>query len=178
MNYFEFFNLPVSFKIDEKKLKQRFYAYSKAYHPDFFTLDPDEKQAEILELSTLNNQAFQALSNPDRRMKYVLELKGVLLEEGNNELPGGFLAEIMEINEAMMELEFGFDQIVYDQAKASVQQLEKQLSDGVNKQLECDDVNALSAGEIDAVKDFYLKKRYLLRILENLDRFAPASKEG
>ncbi|HHH50193.1 MAG TPA: Fe-S protein assembly co-chaperone HscB, partial [Saprospiraceae bacterium] len=53
MNYFEFYNIPISFDVDAKALKKIFYANSKKYHPDFYTLENEEKQQEILQLSTL-----------------------------------------------------------------------------------------------------------------------------
>ena len=101
MNYFEFYDIPISFKIDAAALKRTFYRLSKKYHPDFFTQESEEKQAEILQLSSLNNEAYQTLSNFDRRMKYVLDLKGVLAEEGQNQIPQAFLMEMMEINEGL-----------------------------------------------------------------------------
>ncbi len=58
MTYFEFYKIPLSFKVDKAALKRQFYALSKQYHPDFYTLASEEKQAEILELSTLNNKAY------------------------------------------------------------------------------------------------------------------------
>ncbi|HRD80271.1 MAG TPA: Fe-S protein assembly co-chaperone HscB, partial [Saprospiraceae bacterium] len=62
MNYFEFFRLPLSFQLDEEALRKAFYANSKKYHPDFYTLESEEKQTEILELSTINNQAYHTLA--------------------------------------------------------------------------------------------------------------------
>jgi len=178
MNYFEFFGIPVSFLPDEAGLKQLFLQNSKKYHPDFHTLAPAEKQEEILELSTLNNQAFRTLSDFDRRMKYILELKGALKEEGKNEIPQAFLLEMMEINEALMELEFDFDEKIFQAAKDKTRQLEAELDEAIRPALESYDETKGSPGELEAVKDFYLKKRYVWRIQENLDRFAPASKEA
>ncbi len=36
MNYFELYEIPVSFLADETLIKQRYYLYSKIYLPDFF----------------------------------------------------------------------------------------------------------------------------------------------
>ena len=83
MNYFEFYNIPVSFKVDNAALKAIFYSNSKKYHPDFFTLENDEKQAEILELSTLNNEAYKTLKDFDKRMKYILDQKGIMDKYNN-----------------------------------------------------------------------------------------------
>ncbi len=173
MNHFEFFGIPMRFIIDEDALRKIYYANSKKYHPDFYTLEPEEKQAEILELSTLNNQAYLTLADFDKRMKYILECKGVMADEGQNQLPQAFLAEMMDINEALMELEFDFDAGKYAQALHDADNLEEELFDEIYPVLQQFEDKAQDLGTLSAVKDFYLKKRYLLRIKENLAKFAP-----
>ena len=174
MNYFEFYGIPVSFVVDKGSLKREFYANSKKYHPDYFTLESEAKQAEVLELSTLNNQAYKTLSDFDRRMKYILDLKGAMEEEGKNILPQDFLMEMMDINESLMELESGFDQEVYDKVRADLKVLEDDLLDEVKPLIaEYDAQKGDSESILEGVKNFYLKKRYLLRIKENLSTFAP-----
>jgi molecular chaperone HscB len=178
VNYFDFFEIPVSFCLDDTDLKQRFYRNSKNLHPDFFTLHPEEKQAEILELSTLNNQAYRTLSDFDLRMKYVLELNRALAEEDKNQLPQEFLMEMMEINEGIMELETGFDGQTNDRLHEQVKNLEEILFNAIMPTLKGYDHAMATPADLQLIKEFYLKKRYLLRILENLDKFAPASKEA
>lgn len=172
MNYFEFYNIPISFKVDEAALKKTFYANSKKYHPDFHTLESTEKQDEILELSTLNNQAYKTLSDFDKRMKYVLDLKGTMGAEGENKLPQDFLMEMMDINEAIMELEMDFDEKVYIKAENDVQTIENQLLSDVKQIVENYDDATTPQYQLEEIKKFYLKKRYLLRIRENLSKFA------
>ena len=172
MNYFEFFKIPVSFNLNEAELKKAFYSNSKKFHPDFFTLESKEKQMEVLELSTLNNNAFKTLSNFDKRMKYILELKGVLGEEGKNKIPQEFLMEMMEINENLMELEFDFDKNNFDRIQNSLKKLESILLEEVNPYIENYNDAAPKEVELDAIKNYFLKKRYLLRIKENLNKFA------
>jgi len=178
VNYFEFFELPVAFCLNEADLKQRFYRNSKKFHPDYYTLHSEEKQDEILELSTLNNQAYRTLSDFDLRMKYVLELKNALADEGKNKLPQEFLMEMMELNESLMELESGFDQLTSDRLRQQVKNLEEKSLNAILPLLENYDDKTVVPEDLHVVKDFYLKKRYLLRFLENLDRFAPASTEA
>jgi len=172
MNYFEFFKIPVSFNLNEAELKKAFYSNSKKFHPDFFTLESKEKQMEVLELSTLNNNAFKTLSNFDKRMKYILELKEVLGEEGKNKIPQEFLMEMMEINENLMELEFDFDKNNFDRIQNSLKKLESILLEEVNPYIENYNDAAPKEVELDAIKNYFLKKRYLLRIKENLNKFA------
>jgi molecular chaperone HscB len=144
---------------------------SKKYHPDLYTLESDAKQAEILQLSSLNNEAYRTLSDFDLRMKYILEEKGLLVE-GQNEIPKNFLLEMMDINEQLMELEFDFDQAVFDAVKQEVERAEKELFDEVEGLIQGYSEEKSDPEELNQIKNFYLKKRYLLRIKENLSTFA------
>ena len=171
MQFFSFFDLPVCFVLDEADLRKRYLSNSKKYHPDFYTLESDAKQAEILQLSSLNNEAYRTLSDFDQRMKYILEEKGLLVE-GQNEIPKNFLLEMMDINEQLMELEFDFDQTVFDAVKQGVESAEKELFDEVEGLIQGYDEEKSSPEELNQIKNFYLKKRYLLRIKENLSTFA------
>lgn len=169
INYFEFFGLPESLELDEAALKRRFYEQSKKFHPDFYTLESPEKQAEILELSTFNNEAWRTLSDFDSRLKYLLELKGQLGEEGTNVLPQEFLMEMMDINEAAMELEFEFDPERYAALLNQLAEQERDLQAELAGSLV---LGSVEASQFAAMKDYHLKKRYLLRIKESLSKFA------
>ncbi len=173
MNYFEFFGLPLAFRIDEALLKQRFYDNSKKYHPDFYTLESEEKQAEILEQSTLNNQAYRTLSDFDKRMEYLLTLKGVLAEEGKNPIPQDFLIEMMDINEKLMELEFDFDENTYRSVLQELKDQERAIYAEAATVIETYDDQKMPLQELSIVKDYFLKKKYLLRIQENVSKFVP-----
>jgi molecular chaperone HscB len=177
MDYFKFFDLPVSFFPDEAELKRRYLLNSKRWHPDFHTLEPEEKQAEILELSTQNNLAYLTLSDFDKRLHYILEQKG-LLADGKLELPQDFLMEMMDINEAVLELESDFDENQCQQARLQVELLESKLLLEAKPAMEAYSEGVSAKADLEPVKDFFLKRRYLWRIQENLDKFAPASKEA
>lgn len=171
MRFFQFFDLPVSFVLDEADLRKRYLGNSKKFHPDFYTLESPEKQSEILQLSSLNNEAYRTLSDFDQRMKYILEEKGLLVE-GQNEIPKNFLLEMMEINEQLMELEFDFEQSIFDTVKQEVESAEQELWTEVEAAVKGYSEEKSSPEELNQIKNFYLKKRYLLRIKENLSTFA------
>ena len=158
--------------LEEADLKKTFYANSKKYHPDFYTLESEEKQLEVLEMSTLNNEAYKTLSNFDKRMKYILDLKGTLAEEGKNQIPQDFLMEMMDINENLMELEFDFDANVFERVGTELKSLETSLMNEVQPMLESYNDAASDEAILKGIKNYYLKKRYLLRIHENLNKFA------
>jgi len=174
MNYFEFFGLPVSFRVDVSALRSVFLQNSKKYHPDFHTLSSESEQAKMLEMSTLNNEAFKTISDLDSRIHYILKIKGLLGEEGNQPpLSQDFLMEMMDINESLMELEFEPDAVRYGLVLQAVENFEKELHEEICPVLdtwtEADGIESLQS-----VRDYFFKKRYLLRIRENLSKFAPA----
>jgi molecular chaperone HscB len=170
MNYFELYELPISFNPDQQLIKQKFYELSKKYHPDFYINESEEKQEAVLELSTLNNKAFQVLKNKQLRLHYVLTLLGQLIEGENYQLPQDFLMEMMEVNEALMELTFDKDAAKLDTLKNEVSAIENNL----NSELELL-TNQFDAALIDTranflppIKDLYYRNKYLLRLKESL----------
>ncbi|MEJ8803450.1 Fe-S protein assembly co-chaperone HscB [Pontibacter sp. H249] len=175
-NYFEFYDIPESFTLDEKVLKAKYYQLSREYHPDFYANEPQEKQDEILQLSTQNTNAYRTLSDPDLRMQYILKEHG-LLEEGKNELPSDFLMEMMELNEELMELEFDFDAAklheIGEKSSGLVATMDADILPVLQRYPELHGVTKEEA--LLEVKTYYLKKKYLLRIQETLSKFAARS---
>ncbi len=172
MNYFEFYDLPISFNPDQQLVKQKFYELSKKYHPDFHINSDADKQEEILERSTFNNKAFQVLKDPQRRLHYILTLKGLLVEGENYVLPQSFLMEMMDVNEALMELEFDPDAAKSATLKTQISSIEKDLTDEMKEltssfeHIEHDDQETV----LKAIKDLYYRNKYLIRIKESLDK--------
>ena len=174
MTYFEFYDLPISFRVDAPALRRRYLQNSRKHHPDFHTLADDAQQDRALELSTLNNEAFKTLSDPDLRIQYVLQLKGLLGDEQQPALPQDFLMEMMEINEGLMELEFDPDPALYAQIDQSVKNMKINILNKVQPILDTyTDAEGQDSGLL-LVREYFLKNRYLLRILENLSKFAPS----
>ena len=177
MNYFEFYGIPESFYPDEKLVKAKFYEFSRKYHPDFHGTAEPEKQREILDLSTLNTNAYKTLNNFESRLAYILKQHDLVGEGTKAELPPIFLMEVMELNEKLMELEFEFEpesvevlqkgftdlwNVLEAKTKPLLEQYETLPEDEKNKALE-------------QIKIYYLKRKYLLRIKETLATFANRS---
>ena len=167
-DFFSFFDLRPSPTLDEAALKRRFYANSKRFHPDFHTLEDEATQQDVLEQSTINNQGYKVLADEDSRLRHLLEVKGVLGEEGSNQVPQDFLMEIMEVNEALMELEFEDDPLVREKVVGLIDQLEVDLREEVLPVVRGYDDATATPADLEALKDYYLKRRYLLRLREKL----------
>ena len=173
MNYFDFYEMPVSFNPSQDLIKQRFYALSKKYHPDFYINESQERQDEILALSTLNNKAFQVLKDDQKRVHYILQLKGQLVEGENYSLPQSFLMEMMEVNEALMDLDFDADPTKLTSIRTQIAEIENSLSNDLKTLTASFDESEGADQDISlkAIKDVYYRNKYLYRIKEGLSRF-------
>jgi len=166
-NHFVFFELPVQFDLDEKLLRRLYLKKSKQHHPDFFTHD-ERAHDEALTVTAVINKAYETLGKRNRRIAYVLRIKGVL-EDKAASLDPMFLMEMMEWNERIADAE-----------GADIAQITKEYHD-LNEELnadlwaKCKEWDKEQSEEnLAAVKDFYLKTKYLLRIKEAIDKFADA----
>ncbi len=171
MNYFEFYNLPESFTPDTAHLKKKFYELSKKYHPDFYANEDDAKQQEILELSTLNNKAYQTLSDPYKRLEYILKLHNLVNEGAKPQLPANFLMEMMDINERLMELDSAEEM---GHLTAEVLAVEGDINEKLTKATAgFEQLNDTAKEErLNEIADCYFRQKYLLRIKESLNTFA------
>ena len=177
MNYFEIYDIPESFLLDEKALKNTYYKRSREFHPDFHANETPEKQQEMLQRSTQNTNAYRTLSDPDLRMQYILKQHGLLEEGKNNELPSDFLMDMMDLNEELMELEFDFDadrfHALGERSSGLMAQLDNDILPTLQRYPERHGITKEEA--LQQVKTYYLKKKYLLRIQETLSKFAARS---
>ena len=165
MDYFELYEMPVSLQVDKKYVQKKYFELQKKYHPDFFSNESAEEQADVLEKSSMINKAYKTFQNDDETIKYVLQIKGLLEEEEKYELPPAFLAEMMEINETLMEV----DDSTLEETETKINQLQKHLYAEVQINIEYYNEENTTNEQLLLVKDYYFKKKYLKRILERLD---------
>ena len=166
MNYFELFEIPVQLKVEKASLPNKFFELSRKYHPDFFVNGSEQEKTGALERSALLNKAYKTFQNPDETIRYVLQLKGLLEEEEKYELPPGFLMEVLEINEELMEL--GEEKTLVPGLALRVTQLEEEIYEPVKEIVERYQEGVTSEKELLQVKEYYYKKKYLERIRSQL----------
>ena len=172
-SYFELYDLPLTFKVDETLLKKKFYALSRQYHPDFYANESKEKQDDVLELSILNNRAYKILSDPLKRIEYILELHNMLAEEDKYALPQDFLMDMMDVNEALMDMESDPDPGRLMTISSEIDQLEASLFDELKFLTDEFDAktNAGPNSILLKIKDIWYREKYLQRIRVSMNKF-------
>ena len=104
-NYFELFQLPVSFDVNAENLASRHRAIIARVHPDQFAHKSVMEQRVALQWATFANEAFDTLKSPIARAQYLLKLNAPeLAQEGVRvSLPPEFLMQQMQWREALEE---------------------------------------------------------------------------
>jgi len=172
-NYFDLYNLLVSFAPDPALVKTKFYELSRLYHPDRFAQANATAQAEALRMAALNNDAYKTLSKPDATMAYILRLNGLLEDEERYKLPPAFLMEMMDLNELLSEYEMNpADQDMKQQIAHSLENYLAEWEQEIRLLTKKYDAGEHTQELLLKIKDYYFRKKYLLRIQQRIDTFA------
>lgn len=176
--YFTLLDIPVSFKPDISLLKKNYYRLSRDLHPDFFTNESSEvKMQKLLESGELN-MAYKILINQSDRTKYILESYGLMNDIDNATLSKDFLNEMMDINEAIFELQMQYHHEQYESLLHEIGEKQALLESKLSTCFDNFDKDSDKEQVLAEILDIYLKSKYLLRIHKNISTFAAPSEEG
>lgn len=175
-NYFAFYEIPESFKPDAAIVKKKFYELSRLHHPDRAAQAGDDAVATALQMMAMNNKAYNIFKDSDATMQYLLQLNGVLEAEEKYNLPSSFLMEMMELNEAISEFEMEATEEKKQAAISNLQQQFEEWNTGVAPIIAKYEANK-DSDLLKEIKDFYFRKKYLLRIQQRIDTFAPSNQK-
>ncbi len=164
MNYFELFGLPIAFKADTNQLRTAFMNMQRASHPDRFAQGTELEQETALEQSAIANKGFTLLNNKELLLPYVLEITGHILPDEKYSLAPDFLMEMMELNEGWMDADSQeAKQTILDQ----INTLKNEIYSPIQAYLEASSIDSIPEEAMLQIKDYYYKKKYLDRILED-----------
>ncbi|MEY8201194.1 MAG: co-chaperone HscB [Colwellia sp.] len=110
MNYFQLFNIEVSFDVDIQQLSSSYQTLQKAVHPDKFAHASEQEQRIAVQKSAHINDAYQTLKNPLQRAKYMLVQRGVEMpNEQHSFSDTSFLMRQMELREMLEDVRHAGD---------------------------------------------------------------------
>lgn len=101
-NFFEIFNLPPGFDVDQALLTARYRELQRTVHPDKYAHASAQDRRLAVAAAADINEAFRTLKEPVARALYLLRLKGVAVDgETARQVSPDFLMEQMELREAL-----------------------------------------------------------------------------
>ena len=122
-------------------------------------------EEQALERSAQLNRAYKTFQNPSETIRYVLLLKGLMEEDEKYELSPGFLMEVLEINEQLMEAD---DPETRAGLQLAIDQLQSEIYAPVKEIVEHYQEGVTSEKELLQVKEYYYQQKYLDRIRREL----------
>ncbi|MBM4122713.1 MAG: Fe-S protein assembly co-chaperone HscB [Nitrospira sp.] len=121
LDYFTCLGLPRLLNIDINTLEAKFYALSRAFHPDFYQNKTESEQTISLENSALLNTAYRTLKDPIQRAEYLLKLEAGSAKDIRTSPPADLFEEILALQEDLEEYrsaQAGQNQVGLEQLRA------------------------------------------------------------
>ena len=131
MNYFELFNLPVSFDVDLSELPQTYQKLQRLTHPDKFASGSEQQKLLAMQKNTQVNDAYTTLKSPVSRAEYLLSLRGIELQHEQQTIKDtAFLMQQMEWREELAEVSEQADPL------SALESLEDEINQATKKDVE------------------------------------------
>jgi molecular chaperone HscB len=123
------------------------------------------EKEHVLAISAQVNKAYQVFNDESALIKYILMVKGLLLEEEKYQLSPQFLMEVMDINELLMDAN---DEETKKSIRIQIESLQNAIYEPVETIITNYQEGISSEKELLQVKEYYYQKKYLDRILVEL----------
>ena len=161
-NYFELFGLEPGFEVDKSLLQGKQQLLQAEYHPDRFVNASEQDKRLSVQQAAWVNEAYQTLSNPVKRARYLLQLGGLELnDETETTSDTTFLMEQLELREQLDDCHNQEDPL------AACDQIEAKLKLRA-QQLAGDFVENFEAGKLEVARLISRKMQFIHRIQEQL----------
>lgn len=162
MNYFELFELPQGFFPDPAIVRKKYYELSRKFHPDFFVQQGEVAREQAEEKLKEVHAAYTVLSDAGKTMAYLLELETGMSAEEKYALSPDFLMEMMELNEALQEVETAEARA---EVTKSILDKKRELYENIKPMLEAYQPGVLSPEAMLPIKEYFYRQKYIQRLL-------------
>ena len=162
-NFFELFDLPVSYDVDLSKIQQHYMALQKQVHPDKFASGTDQEKRLSMQQTSWINEAQATLKDPVLRATYLLKLKGTDINlENETTMDAGFLMQQLELRERLENIKNEDDPLdVLDglskELKSSIDHMMKSFS------------QSYQADQIDDAREWIRKLQFMQKAIKEIN---------
>jgi molecular chaperone HscB len=171
-SYFELFGLDLAFEIDVGRLHSEQQRLQAIYHPDRFVNAGEQDRRISVQQASWINQAFETLSNPVKRARYMLELSGLELnDESETTSDTVFLMEQLAIREEIDECRSDADPLCCcDHIASKLRSKAEQFGSEF--------IASFNQGQLEEARQSSRKMQFIQRILDQLTDFQIELEEG
>ncbi len=170
-NFFELFDVPVSYQLDLQQVKQRYMKLQSQVHPDKFANAGDAEKRLSMQYTSRLNEAVQTLQDPVLRASYLLKLKGLDINlENETTMDAAFLMEQLELRETMENIKEK-SASDGDDPESSLVQLDE-IRRGIKKNIQSTMISfaeAWEADDLDIAREWVRKLQFLQKAVREVE---------
>ena len=165
-NFFELFDVPVTYDVDLDLVQQRYRDLQKVVHPDKFANASDQEKRISMQQTSRINEAYNALRHPVDRAIYLLSLKGIDLNlENETTMDATFLMAQMEMREELSDIRCKDDPL------AELDGFAKQIKNDMKAMMEGYSV-AYKDDHLDDAKEWIRKMQFMQKAKKEVDELS------
>ncbi len=154
-NFFELFNLPVSYDVDLAQVQQQYMELQKQVHPDKFANASDLEKRLSMQHTSWINEAQTTLKDPVLRASYLLKLKGMDFSlENETTMDAVFLMSQLEMREKMEQVKDNNDPLT------ALDAIAKEIKHSSNEMM-LGFADAYEAEQFDDAREWIRKLQFL-----------------
>jgi molecular chaperone HscB len=160
-SFFDVFSIPATFQVDPSALADQYRMLQAQVHPDRVAGGTEQQKLQAIQAASYLNEAYETLRSPQRRAAYLLQLRGIDVDQvDQSDLSPALLLEQIELREQLEELprdESGLDQL--EQLRESIQERRVESQDQFARFIEQENL-------ADAKKRYYEMQYFAKLIVE------------
>ncbi len=162
-NFFELFELPVSYEVDLNQVQKKYMDLQKQVHPDKFANASDREKRLSMQQTSWVNEALATLKDPVLRATYLLKLKGTDINlENETTMDAAFLMQQLEMRERLEHIKKEDDPLAALDAMAK----ELKLS---NSDMMASFSSSYEAGQTDEAREWIRKLQFMQKAKKEID---------
>jgi molecular chaperone HscB len=158
-SHFQLFSLPEHYRLERAELDARYRELQRRVHPDRFASGSDQERRMSVQQAAQINEAYVTLKDPLKRGRYLLELRGLTIEDqqGTHQDPE-FLLQQIELREALGEVRGRADPLAaLDHLSRNIRAQYQALETGLAAALD-------DSGDVQSALTFVLRMQYFTRL--------------
>ncbi len=165
-NFFELFELPVSYDVDLSQVQKKYMELQKQVHPDKFANASDAEKRLSMQQTSWLNEAQTTLKNPVSRAIYLLKLKGTDINlENETTMDAAFLMQQLEMRERLEHIKKEDDPL------AALDVMAKDLKAATQDMMASFSVSYESE-QIDEAREWIRKLQFMQKAKKEIDNLS------
>lgn len=161
--YFDLFQLPRQFELDENELEQRYHQLATQFHPDKFVTQSAFEQKQAMMMAATINTAYRTLKAPLDRAAYLLQQQGIDADAPEHtHFDAEFLMQQMQWREAIAEAGTEHNMEALNQLVTEISHARSELYRQLSQ--------TLAASELNKAAEYVRQGRFLHKLQQELEQ--------